>query len=558
MKNNKLFLLSLLPFLAGSLMTGCTSNNNDSKSSEPEQRHPVLEGQRILIGDTVKLWKDERYSEELPFGCPLGVGEASLETGLGIDDTYSIRFDINGNATKGGYVSNEAVEKPYFTEFDVDNGDIVSIWAYVPEDGNIQSLQLVLDTQGDDTVEGNKIEINDDNKASWIRLVATYDSTSPLSEIAIDYEAITEEDAVFYIDDIEVIYGEHTAENDYEFNDESLCRAYADYIKIGTCMSTRMMNNSVMRKVCKDNFNSITAENESKPEQILDQAECKELAKTDNTQVAIKITPFEKIFDFAEANHIQVRFHTFVWYSQTPEWFFNDNYDQSGSRASRDVMLKRMENFIRVSLETVNNRWPGLVYAIDVVNEAVGNGGAGYNKNNKWFDTVGDDFVYMAFRYASQYKEEYQELYYNDYDYDYNTSNCEFALNGFLKEAIEEGLVDGVGIQGHLDSNANMENVITDAKMIYAKGLKCQVTELDITTSGTGQSDLAKQKEAYKTLMKRILEVNANGEAEINAMILWGITDDTSWKSYQNPLPFTSSFLKKPCYYGMLEAVQEF
>ena len=45
---------------------------------------------------------------------------------------------------------------------------------------------------------------------------------------------------------------------------------------------------------------------------------------------------------------------------------------------------------------------------------------------------------------------------------------------------------------------------------------------------------------------------------DVNAFIVWGITDDTSWKRNQNPLLFTSSYLKKPAYYGMLDALEEF
>ena len=102
-----------------------------------------------------------------------------------------------------------------------------------------------------------------------------------------------------------------------------------------------------------------------------------------------------------------------------------------------------MENFIRVTLEDINERWPGLVYAIDVSNEAIQNGGVrktdNYNSRpNYWYETIGDDFVYWAFKYARQYAREDQELYYNDYQYDYDTNNCKFAVNTLLKDAIEE------------------------------------------------------------------------------------------------------------------------
>ena len=215
-----------------------------------------------------------------------------------------------------------------------------------------------------------------------------------------------------------------------------------------------------------------------------------------------------------------------------------------------------MENFIKETLFAINNRWPGLVYAIDVANEAVENGGLRTNNNN-WYTTVGEDFVYWAFKFASEYKDEEQKLYYNDFSFDYQPNNCKFALEKVLNKAIDEKIIDGVGIQGHLDSNANLNNVMTDAKMIFEKGLECQITELDITINGNNDANLTQQKNAYKNMVKLILEGNLKGETNITALVVWGINDNASWKSSQYPLLYTSNYGKKPAYYGFLEAINE-
>ena len=554
MKRNRIILMTVLPLFSASLLLGCNNNKQSQPNSEPI-RDPIQEGSRVFIGDTVKIWKDERYCDGSPLGFASQEGDALVIQGFGVDDIYSIKVNVNGTSAKKGAVTS-AIENPYFTEHDIDNGDIVSLYAFADENSNLSSLELELAMADGSSCKGTKIEFDSSTTNTWIRLAATHSSDQVLSAINLNYQTLDEQNAAFYVDNIEVIYGEKTLENEYAYNDESLYRTYQDYFKVGTCMSSRTASNSINRKLIKDNFNSITAENEGKPEQILDQEACKELAKTDNTQVAITIKPFEKLYDFAEANHIGIRHHTFVWYSQTPGWFFKDNYDNSGQQASKDVMLLRMENFIRVTLETINARWPGLVYAIDVANEAVENHGTRTNNNN-WYSTVGADFVYYAFKYASMYKQEWQELYYNDFSFDYDTENCKYALDVLLKDAIAENLIDGVGIQGHIDSNANMENLINDAKMIYEKGLKCQITELDITTNGTDQNNLNKQKEAYKNLISRVLYCNLHQETSINGIILWGTTDNTSWKGGQNPLLFNNSYGKKPAYYGFLEAINE-
>ena len=103
-----------------------------------------------------------------------------------------------------------------------------------------------------------------------------------------------------------------------------------------------------------------------------------------------------------------------------------------------------------------------------------------------------------------------------------------------------------------------MDVVINDAKMIKEKGLKCQITELDIETRGNGDNKWIKQKDAYKLLTKRVLESNEKEETDINAVVVCGITDNLSWKRNNNPLLYDQDYAKKPAYYGMLEALEEF
>lgn len=565
MKSNKLFLTAVLSTLAVSLLAGC---NNSKSSAAPSKQSSIPiplsyeEDVPLEIGDTVKEWAHVADFEQSPLGIPnsaAGSGDCDIVSDFGYGDSYSLKCVGKIGNNQQGYLSSDALEEPYFTEDDAKNGDIISLCLYVPANSNVASLQLqVMPSSGNNAILGDLIEISEENEEKWIRTLISFDTLETLGSIRVIFKAVDgTKNVTFFIDDINIELGEETVKTEYEFNDESLYQAYEDYdIKIGTCMAANGLRNTTMRKITKDNFNSVTAENEAKPEQVLDQNACKELS--DKSEVVITMKPFEKLYNFAEASHIGVRHHTFVWYSQTPNWFFTEDYN-GGKQASRELMLKRMDNFMREMIEGINDRWPGLVYAIDVVNEAVGNGGAGFNKNNKWFDTIGEDFVYQAFKTAYKYKDEGQDLYYNDYDYDYNTSNCQKALSDdILGQAIREGLVDGVGIQGHIDSDQSMDVIITDAKMIKEQGLKCQITELDITVSGSDEAAWNKQKAAYKRLMSKVLQSNDAGETEINAVIVWGITDNSSWKSYQNPLLFNNSYGKKPCYYGMLEAIEEF
>ena len=555
MKKYKAFLFVALPILAISALVGCNNKKNND-NSEPEEPKP------LEIGDTVKERCSKEDFENLPIGLnkdnSQGTGSEEIVDDFGHDDSCSLKFVVKNGSNSQGYIGSNNVEEPYFEEEDAKNGDTVSLYVYIPENSNLTSLQLqVLPYSGNNPILGKEIKVDSSNEEKWIYTYINFDTIETLGGIGVIYKAKDANSAAtFYVDDINITLEEETVKTKYESKGESLYQTYEDYFKVGTCMAGNHLHNTEVKKLIKDNFNSLTAENEAKPERILDKNGCQELAKKgQQSGVAITTAPFEKIYDFAAKNGIGVRHHTFVWYSQTPEWFFNVGYQDNGQRASRDVMLLRMENYIKVTFETINERWPGLVYAIDVVNEACQNGGAGYNQNNKWYDTIGDDFVTKAFEYASLYRDPEQKLYYNDYAYDYNTNECDKALNVILKDAIAAGTVDGVGIQAHTDSDQNMEAILTDAKMIHAKGLECQITEIDITVNGTDEAAFNKQKNAYNTLISKILKANDAGETDVNAVVLWGTTDDTSWKRNQNPLLFNNDYSKKPAYYGFLNAI---
>ena len=545
MNYKKRLLCAVIPFLTASLLLGC------NKSKQPESSEP----KPLEIGDTVKEWKSSKDYEEAPLGTANKNSQSEIVNDFGNNDKSSIKYEVMYE-TKKAYIGSDLLETPYFTEDDAKNGDIISLYVYVPDyESNIVTLQLeVFPISMEKSIKSEMLNLGTHNCSTWIRLAVSFDTLETLGAIRLNYSVGDKSSpASFYVDDINITLGAETVKTGYEYNDESLYQTYQDYFKVGCCMSAEMLQNTELRKIAKHNFNSITAENEGKPERILDQKACQQLAKTDETAVAITSKPFEKIYDFCEANHIKVRHHTFVWYSQVPNWFFKKNYSDNGSNVSKEVMLGRLENFIKITLETINNRWPGLVYAIDVANEAVENHGI-RNNNNMWYTVLGKDFVYYAFKYARQYATEDQKLYYNDWSYDNDTQNLTYALNTLLKPVIDEGLVDGVGIQGHKGIGENMDIVINDIKAIRKKNLDCQITEFDLTISGT--SEYTKQKTAIKSLITKILKGNMDGTMNVDAFVVWGIDDEHSWRRNQHALLFTGKFAKKPAYYGFLEAIQ--
>ena len=567
MKLNKLFFTALLSTLAVSFLTGCVQKQPES--SKPQSFVPAEDEEEeeihYEIGDTVKEWTHSSDFNKAPLAVPssnAGSGAGEIINDFGQNDKCSLKYTVKVGNNNQGYISSDALEEPYFTDNDAKNGDIISVYYYVPSDSNLASLQLeVVPISGNNAISGDAVEINESKEEKWVRTLVSFDTLETLGSIRIIYKAVdTSKDVTFFIDDINIEYGAETVKTGYEYKDESLYKAFEDYFIVGTCMSANYVRNTKFREITKHNFNSVTAENEAKPDSTLDQAACQELAKTDETAVAISTKSFEKIYSWCEANHIKVRHHTFVWHQQTPSWFFNKGYQSNGQQVSREVMIARLNNFLKTTIETLDERWPGLVYALDVVNEAIEE--VGQMRRGNWMNTVGDDYIYQAFLAADKYKKDYQEVYYNDYAFDQiewgGVERCQWAVDELLKKAIDEKLIDGIGIQAHIEKPEYADAVIEDAKIICKAGIKCQITELDINISGNSEKDFDDQKALYKKIVKAVLEGNDNGTMNVNAIIVWGITDDTSWHRSNYPLMFDSNYAKKPAYYGFLEALEEF
>ena len=551
--------------LATSLLVGCNSSSNNNDNSEPEVPE---EPEPLEIGDTVKEWSNKYDLETIPLDVKeTSEGTVDIVDNFGNFDDCSMECNVTGE-----YITSEVIETPYFTDDDAKNGDIISLYFYLPSDHNIKSLQLqalgsnnfVVSQWGGssgETISAAEISIDENKQEKWIRTELSYDTLETLGALRL---RVTRNEvskpAHFFVDDINITLGEETVETGYESNDESLYKSFEEYFKIGTCMSAGYTRNTKIRQIIQDNFNSVTAENEAKPDSTLDQAACQQLAETDETAVAINIKGFEKIYDWCEAHHIQVRHHTMVWHQQTPSWFFNKGYQNNGQQVSREIMIKRLNNFIRETIETLDERWPGLVYAIDIVNEAIEE--VGQMRRGNWQNTIGDDYIYQAFLAADKYKMDYQEVYYNDYAFDQiewgGIERCQWAVDELLKKAIDEELIDGIGIQAHIEKPEYADAVIEDAKIICGAGIKCQITELDININGNNESTFAQQKDLYKKIVKSVLEGNNEGTMDVNAIIVWGITDNTSWHSSNYPLLFDNNYAKKPAYYGFMEALEEF
>lgn len=222
-------------------------------------------------------------------------------------------------------------------------------------------------------------------------------------------------------------------------------------------------------------------------------------------------------------------------------------------------MKKRMESYIKQVLTYCKENYPGVVYAWDVVNEAVGDDG-NYRTESMWYETYGDfSYIKDAFTFARKYAEEGTKLFLNDYN-EYIAQKRDL-LYAKVVELHDAGLLDGVGMQSHWDMDFPSVDLFETALEKYASidGIEIQLTEIDMHNTDDSEEGLKKQAERYKEFFDVITKMKREGKANITSVTFWGLKDGESWLSgfkgeTSYPLLFTDDMEKKPCYESILEA----
>ena len=332
----------------------------------------------------------------------------------------------------------------------------------------------------------------------------------------------------------------------------SLKEAYGDMFRIGVAISPTIVEKTEYSQLVKAQFNSVTLENDMKPEAIFDHNKTVADKEKYMECPALRFNGLKEELDFAKDNGMTVRGHTLVWHSQTPDWIFYKDYVVGGELADRELMLKRMENYIRSVMEWTEENYPGLVSAWDVVNEAAADEGG--MRKSLWYQTIGEDYISKAFEFARKYAPENVKLFYNDYN-SYLPGKQKVILE-FLRPVAEAGNIDGVGMQTHINTDISQPLYMAALKKYCSElGVEIHVTELDIGTNKAGDYEKV-QGDYYKGFMERLIKLKDEG-VPITSVTLWGLTDSLSWKASDKPLVFNDDLSRKPAFDGMIEAAYE-
>lgn len=350
--------------------------------------------------------------------------------------------------------------------------------------------------------------------------------------------------------------------------------------KAGVCIPMAALEDEERMCIVESQFNSVTMENEMKPESLLGSSPrigadgFPVLDFTASDTVLKQIKAYNDTVEMKEKK-ITVRGHVLVWHSQTPEWFFHEDYDENKPYVNKETMLARMENYIKQVMEHYdggNSEFKGMIYAWDVVNEAVSDSGGGIRADSSWFRVFYSlDYVEWAFVYANRYAPEHVKLFYNDYN-DTNAQKADgiCALIGQIK-ANPRARIDGMGMQGHYDMNFSSLEFEECIKKYAAVVDEIQITELDMKSSTdydgiNTEEEYQKQAYVYKSLYETVLRMKNEENIPITAIVFWGTDDGNSWLQDSNsaggsaegtraqcPLLFDENYQAKPAFWAFVD-----
>ena len=302
--------------------------------------------------------------------------------------------------------------------------------------------------------------------------------------------------------------------------EKSLKSYYKNYFTVGVAVSPRALQTDEARLILQQ-FGGLTPENAMKMGPIHPEENRYNWEGADS------------IAAFAKRNNLKLRGHTLCWHSQTPRWLFTN---ANGDTVNKETLLLRLKDHIT----TVVSRYKDVVYAWDVVNEAIADNPNEFYRDSPWYRICGEEFITKAFEYAHA-ADPKALLFYNDYN-EINPVKRN-KIYKMVKDLKDKGVpIHGVGLQGHWSIYDPTEEALTATlEEFKGLGLQIQITELDISVYPKEHNRRERKPEdanaAYTPeretkqieIYKMIFRIFRKYKNVLTGVTFWNISDRNSW-----------------------------
>ena len=331
----------------------------------------------------------------------------------------------------------------------------------------------------------------------------------------------------------------------------SLAEPYG--FKLGGAFSAQDMNNPTFMDFLARHFNSLTCCNETKAYSLLDQQKSR---NSEDGMPRMSYGQADMMISWAQQHGIRVRGHVLVWDAYMTQWFFREDYDMSKPVADQQTMRERLASYIDQVMTHFEEKFPGVIYCWDVVNEAIGENPGEFKvsdprhlrlkrdgNSNCFREYLGDDYVEYAFLCARNTQEKLGadiKLFYNDYNLFFpekRNAACALAKSIQSYATDENGnprkLIDGIGMQGYMggygvQSGCLDPSIITNVQRAISTysslGLEVQLTEMAVRNFD--KTKAAEHDAFYARLFSDVfMKANTAESQPLTAVCIWGLVD---------------------------------
>ena len=325
-----------------------------------------------------------------------------------------------------------------------------------------------------------------------------------------------------------------------------LKHAYRNSFDVGVGLNLRNVTVKGQRDLIVANFSTATAENAMKP------------ASVQPREGVFTWEAADSIANFCRRNGLKMRGHCLCWHNQFADWMF---VDSMGNPVSKEVFYERL----RTHIHAVVNRYKDVVYAWDVVNEAIADGPDTIScpyRITPHYRLCGDEFIVRAFEYAHE-ADPKALLFYNDYS-TVDPAKRDRIVNMLRKLRQQGAPIHGLGMQAHYNIYWPDRTLLETAIEAFSRVVDViHVTEMDVRAShehggqltfsqGTSLVPDSVTLSRFDRQYRMLFEVFRRHSNLIRNVTFWNLSDNDSWIGAANyPLLFDKEYRPKPTYFSV-------
>jgi endo-1,4-beta-xylanase len=294
-------------------------------------------------------------------------------------------------------------------------------------------------------------------------------------------------------------------------------------LRVGTAVIPFDLDHPDYAQILGDQFSTVTPGNEMKWQVV------------EPTQGVLDFSGGDRLVAFAQAHRQRVRGHTLLWHNQLPNWL-------TTGVANGTISNDQLRDLLHQHITDEVTHFKGEIWQWDVANEFFANSfdsapplPDGISSGDFWVSHLGEGIIADAFRWAHA-ADPRALLFYNDFNIagEDGTNAKSDAVYAWVKLQLADGVpIDGIGDQGHLDTQFGFPTQMTQDLQRYASlGLKVAITEADVRTfvrdtatqAPTDHLATFAQPYEYSQMLKACLAV-----PQCISFTVWGFGDADSW-----------------------------